>query len=376
METPELYFDIAATTPIDKEVASLVNTVNIENYGNPSSIHSIGQKSHNIIERSRLSISNILNCKTSEIIFTSGGSESNNIVLKGILSKGDHLITSTYEHPSILSLAKKIETEGIEITFIKPDENGVIEPDKIQSAIKENTKLISIMYVNNELGTINPIQDIGNLAHKYNILFHSDAVQFIGKDKLNISDIKIDFLSMAAHKFYGPKGIGILYCKAGVIFKPLINGGGQESGLRAGTENTSSIAGMCKALEIANDNYKDIKDQILKLEKHFIGLLEHSNIDHRINGLNRLTGIMNITFFGVQGNSLLMNLDMQGIAISYGSACSSGSSSAPQALIETGMSENEARCSVRISIGKMIEEDDINRLFLSIENIINRIQKK
>ena len=376
METPELYFDIAATTPIDKEVASLVNTVNIENYGNPSSIHSIGQKSHNIIERSRLSISNILNCKTSEIIFTSGGSESNNIVLKGILSKGDHLITSTYEHPSILSLAKKIETEGIEITFIKPDENGVIEPDKIQSAIKENTKLISIMYVNNELGTINPIQDIGNLAHKYNILFHSDAVQFIGKDKLNISDIKIDFLSMAAHKFYGPKGIGALYCKAGVIFKPLINGGGQESGLRAGTENTSSIAGMCKALEIANDNYKDIKDRILKLEKHFIGLLEHSNIDYRINGLNRLTGIMNITFFGVQGNSLLMNLDMQGIAISYGSACSSGSSSAPQALIETGMPENEARCSVRISIGKMIEEDDINRLFTSIENIINRIQKK
>ncbi len=232
------------------------------------------------------------------------------------------------------------------------------------------------MYVNNELGTINPIQDIGNLAHKYNILFHSDAVQFIGKDKLNISDIKIDFLSMAAHKFYGPKGIGALYCKAGVIFKPLINGGGQENGLRAGTENTSSIAGMCKALEIANDNYKDIKDRILKLEKHFIGLLEHSNIGYRINGLNRLTGIMNITFFGVEGNSLLMNLDMQGIAISYGSACSSGSSSVPQALIETEMPENEARCSVRISIGKMIEEDDINRLFTSIENIINRIQKK
>ena len=372
----QLYFDIAATTPMDQTVIDVVNKVNIENFGNPSSIHSIGQKSHNIIERSRLSISNILNCRASEIIFTSGGSESNNIVLKGILSKGDHLITSTYEHPSILNLAKQMEDEEIEVTFVKPNESGIIDSDKIESAIKQNTKLISIMYVNNELGTINPIKTIGEIAHKHNILFHSDAVQFIGKEKLDLSDIKIDFLSMGAHKFYGPKGIGALYCKNGIVFKPLIEGGGQENGLRAGTENISSIAGMCKALEIANDNYQDITERILKLEKHFIDLLEQSNIGYRINGLNRLTGIMNITFFGVGGHNLLMNLDMEGIAISYGSACSSGSATVPQALIETGMPSDEARCSVRISIGKMITKNDINKLFISIKNIINRMQKK
>ena len=376
MENSNLYFDTAATTPIDREVAQLINKINLENFGNPSSIHSMGQKSHNIIERARLSIANILNCKASEIIFTSGGSESNNIVLKGILSKGDHLITSTYEHPSILNLAEQMSENEIEITFIKPNKNGTIDTDKIESAIKQNTKLISIMYVNNELGTINPIQAIGDIAHKHNILFHSDAVQFIGKEKLDIDNLKIDFLSMCGHKFYGPKGIGALYCKNGIRFKPLIDGGGQENGLRAGTENISSIAGMCKALEIANNNYKNIKEKISKLEKHFIDLLEHSNIDYRINGADRLTGIMNITFFGVEGHNLLMNLDMEGIAISYGSACSSGSTNAPQALIETGMPENEARCSVRISIGKMIVENDINRLFISIENIINRIQKK
>jgi len=376
MSREQLYFDIAATTPLDKDVAILINEINIKNFGNPSSVHSIGQKSHNIIERSRLSISNILNCKASEIIFTSGGSESNNIVLKGILSKGDHLITTTYEHPSVLNLAKEMLNEGIEVTFIKPNNSGIINVDNIKSAIKKNTKLISIMYVNNELGTINPIQTIGDIAHKNNILFHSDAVQFIGKERLDVDNLKIDFLSMCAHKFYGPKGVGGLYCKNGIRFKPLIDGAGQENGLRAGTENISSIAGMCKALEIANDNYKKIKEKISELEKHFIDLLEHSNIDYRINGLARLTGIMNITFFGVEGHNLLMNLDMEGIAISYGSACSSGSTNAPQALIETGMPENEARCSVRISIGKMIVENDINRLFISIENIINRIQKK
>ena len=177
MENLNLYFDTAATTPIDREVAKLINKINLENFGKPSSIHSMGQKSHNIIERSRLSISNILNCKASEIIFTSGGSESNNIVLKGILSKGDHLITSTYEHPSILNLAEQMLENEIEVTFIKPNKNGIIDEDKIESAIKQNTKLISIMYVNNELGTMNPIQDIGSLADQHNILFHSDAVQ-------------------------------------------------------------------------------------------------------------------------------------------------------------------------------------------------------
>tara|TARA_B100000579_G_scaffold76316_1_gene59059 strand:- start:15778 stop:16911 length:1134 start_codon:yes stop_codon:yes gene_type:complete len=370
----QLYFDIAATTPMDSAVADIMHKTNIENYGNPSSMHMLGQKSHNIVERSRTSIAKILNCKTSEIIFTSGGSESNNIILKGVLKKGDHLITSSYEHPSVLNLAKNLEENGIEVSFVKPNKDGSIDVKDIESEIKENTKLVSIMYVNNELGTINPIKEIGDIAHKNKILFHSDAVQFIGKENLDLSTIKIDFATICAHKFYGPKGIGGFYCKSGITLTPLIDGGGQESGLRSGTENISSILGMAKALEISNDNHDTNKRQILKLESYFIELLKQSNIDYRINGKNRLSGILNITFFGVEGHGLLMNLDMQGIAISYGSACSSGSANAPQALIEIGMEENEARCSVRISIGKMIVKDDIDKLFISIKNIIDRVK--
>ena len=370
-----IYFDIAATTPLDNQVLELMHTINSNYYGNPSSIHQLGQKSHNLIEKSRISIANILNCKTSEIIFTSGGSESNNLVLRGLLNKGDHFITSSYEHPSILSLAKDLEKNEIEVSFVKPNHNGVIDVLELGKKIKSNTKLISIMYVNNELGTINPIEDISRFTKEKNILFHTDAVQIAGKKNIDLKSSNIDLMSIGAHKFYGPKGIGLLYIRQGINIKPIISGGGQESGIRAGTENLSFIAGMELALKIACDKLDINNNKILNLENYFIDRLNKYKINYRINGVKRLPGFLNITFFNVDGNSLLMNLDMNNIAISFGSACASGSTSSPLALLEMGMPDNEAKCTVRISIGKFITKNNIDKLANTINKIISRIKK-
>ena len=368
----QIYFDVAATTPVDKEVINLINSINLNYFGNPSSIHQHGQKSHNLIEKSRISIAKSINCNPSEIIFTSGGSESNNLVLKGVLNSGDHLITSSYEHPSILTLAKSIEKKGIEVTYLKPEKTGLINLESIEKNIKSNTKLISIMYVNNEIGTINPINEISKIAHNNNIFFHTDAVQVIGKKTVSIKNI--DFMSVGAHKFYGPKGIGFLYAKKGTIINPIIEGGGQENGFRAGTENLSFIAGMDLALKKSLQNLSDNQNKILRLEQLFLKKLDQEKINYRINGQNRLSGFLNITFHGIDGNNLLINLDMKNISISYGSACSSGTSKPPLALLEIGIPENEAKSSVRISIGKFINETQITGLIIALKNIIERIK--
>ncbi len=367
----QIYFDVAATTPVDEEVINLINKINLNYFGNPSSIHRHGQKSHNLIEKSRISIANSINCNPSEIIFTSGGSESNNLVLKGVLNAGDHLITSSYEHPSILSLAKSIEKKGIEVTYIQPEKTGLINIESIEKNIKSNTKLISIMYVNNEIGTINPINQISQIAQDHNIFFHTDAVQIIGKKIVSVKNI--DFMSVGAHKFYGPKGIGFLYAKKGAIINPIIEGGGQENGFRAGTENLSFIAGMDLALKKSIQNISKNQHKIVELENLFLKKLDQEKINYRINGKNRLPGFLNITFYGIDGNNLLINLDMKNISISYGSACSSGTSKPPIALLEIGMPKNEAKSSVRISIGKFINETQITELIIALKNIIERI---
>lgn len=367
----QIYFDVAATTPVDEEVINLINKINLNYFGNPSSIHQHGQKSHNLIEKSRISIANSINCNPSEIIFTSGGSESNNLVLKGVLNAGDHLITSSYEHPSILALAKSIEKKGIEVTYIQPEKTGLINIESIEKNIKSNTKLISIMYVNNEIGTINPINEISQIAQNHNIFFHTDAVQIIGKKTVSVKNI--DFMSVGAHKFYGPKGIGFLYAKKGTIINPIIEGGGQENGFRAGTENLSFIAGMDLALKKSIQNISKNQRKIVELEKLFLKKLDQEKINYRINGESRLPGFLNITFHGIDGNNLLINLDMKNISISYGSACSSGTSKPPLALLEIGMPKNEAKSSVRISIGKFINETQITELIIALKNIIERI---
>tara|TARA_B100002052_G_scaffold213465_1_gene195365 strand:+ start:215 stop:1348 length:1134 start_codon:yes stop_codon:yes gene_type:complete len=364
-----IYFDVAATTPIDLKVIDIMNEINSKYFGNPSSIHFFGQKTHNIIEKSRKLFSEYLGCLPSEIVFTSGGTESNNIALNGILNPGDHFITSSYEHPAILNVAKNLELKGINVTYVKPCSNGIISASQIKEEICDKTRLVSIMALNNELGTINPIHEISEICKSNNVLFHSDAVQLIGKRKFDLID-SIDLLSIGAHKFYGPKGIGALYIKKGTVLNPFIIGGGQENGFRPGTENIALIAGMTEALKISYEDYNKNCEHIQKLENLFFSELDKTAIQYNVNGSPRLSGIINITFDNFDGQTLLMNLDMNGIAISYGSACSSGTSKPSSALLEIGLNEQKAKNTVRISIGKFINDDDIKYLVATLEKII------
>ena len=367
-----IYFDVASTTPVNSVVLDKMHEINKNYFGNSSSIHQIGQKAHNLIERSRKNIASLLGCLESEIIFTSGGTESNNMALRGILSHNDHFITSTYEHPSILNVAKSVEKKGVEVTYIKPNKHGIIEIDDIKNAIKKNTKLISIMFLNNELGSINPIEEISLLCNHKSISFHTDAVQYIGKGNINLENSTIDLLSLGAHKFYGPKGIGALYIKKGIDLSPVIFGGGQENGYRPGTESVSLIAGMCEALKIAFKNLDKNKSHIKHLESLFFHELDQTNISYTLNGGERMDGFLNITFHEVDGQALLMNLDMNGIAVSFGSACSSGSAKASNALLEIGLDKKSAKETIRISIGDFITEENILSIIKSINEIISK----
>ena len=369
-----IYCDIAATTPIDSKVLELMVHTQEYIFGNPSSVHIFGQEAKAVVERARIQVAESLNCNSSEIIFTSGGSESNNIVLQNTLNAGDHFITSSYEHPSILKTASHLGSKGIEVTLVLPSSDGSNDKNSVYDACKSNTKLISIMGVNNELGTLNPIKEIGEFCASNNILFHSDVVQMFGKTPLNISEFNIDFLSFAGHKIYGPKGIGVLFIRKGVTLPPLIFGGGQENNLRAGTENVDAIAGFGLASEIATSNLDDNIEHLTQIENCFLNSLQKNDVDFMLNGKNRVPGICNLTFFGISGQTLLLNLDMQGIAISFGSACSSGSVKASQTLLEIGMSEEDALNTVRISFGKPHTFEDCEKVAITIANQVKKLK--
>jgi cysteine desulfurase len=366
-----IYCDSAASTPLDENVIAEMTAISSSIFGNPSSIHKFGQETKAVIERARLSIANDLGCDLSEIIFTGSGSESNNIALLGILKEGDHLITSSYEHPAVLNIARNLEKIGVNVSYISPDNNGLIDPNHIENEIKENTKLISVMYVNNELGTINPIDEIGAIARKNNILFHTDAVQIVGKEKINLNSQNIDLLSLSAHKFYGPKGVGALYLKNGINLTTTYFGGGQEKNLRPGTENVSGIHGMAIALHKSTKELSSWIETVNEYEDMFINELSNSKIKFIINGENRLPGIINITFIDILSADLVMALDMDGYAISGGSACSSGSAKPSATLKEIGMDDEMAMRTVRISFGKNLTTQNIQGLSKSISNIIN-----
>ena len=338
MSIKRIYCDISATTPLDPQISEFLIDLNEHIYGNPSSIHREGQAAKAVVEKSRRQLANALNSTPEEIIFTSSGSESNNMVLIGVLNPGDHFITSSYEHPAILKVLPFLESKNISTTIVNPDKIGLIHPSDIEENINANTRLISIMWVNNELGTINPISEIGSIARNRNILFHSDAVQALGKIYINVDETPVDFLSMSAHKLYGPKGIGALYKRGGSKLEPLIHGGGQESNLRASTENIGGIGGFGMAAELSTSKLEENTDHILRLESYFLNLLNEQNISYTINGTKRIPGVFNITFHGVNGQDMVMQLDLSGIGISFGSACASGTVKASEMLIGMGIS--------------------------------------
>ena len=376
MGIKRIYCDISATTPLDPQISKFLIDLNEHIYGNPSSIHREGQAAKAVIEKSRRQLANALNSKSEEIIFTSSGSESNNMVLKGVLNPGDHFITSSYEHPAILKVLPFLESKNISTTIVNPDKNGLILPSDIEENINANTRLISIMWVNNELGTINPISEIGSIARNRNILFHSDAVQALGKIHINVDETPVDFLSMSAHKLYGPKGIGALYKRRGSKLEPLIHGGGQEHSLRASTENIGGIAGFGMAAELSTSKLKENTNHILRLESYFLNLLNEQNISYTINGTKRIPGVFNITFHGVNGQDLVMQLDFSGIGISFGSACTSGTVKASEMLLEMGITKEDALSTVRISFGKIHQLEDVKKVADSIGEILQSSVKE
>lgn len=375
------YFDHAATTPVNKEVLNSMLPFFSKNYGNASAIYSLGQDSRKQIEDSREKIANIIGAKPEEIYFTSCGSESDNTAIKGIaranMKKGNHIITSKIEHPAILESCKSLEKEGFEITYLNVDENGIINLEELKKSIKDTTILISIMFANNEVGTIEPIKEIGNIARENNIVFHTDAVQAMGSIKINVDELNLDSLSMSAHKFYGPKGIGALYVRKNVRFNKYIDGGHQEKNKRAGTENVPLIIGMAKALELAYSNLENNNKHLKELRDYYIQKIRDKISYIKINGdmTNRLSNNANISFRFIEGESLLLNLDLIGICASSGSACTSGSLDPSHVLLAMGISHEIAHGSLRISFGLENTREDVEFLVENLCKIVNKLRE-
>lgn len=376
-----VYFDNSATTKTDERVIEAMMPYITENYGNPSSIYKIGRENRKAVEEAREQVAKALNCESNEIYFTNGGSESDNTAIRGIAyaykNKGNHIITSKIEHPAVLETCKQLEKEGFEVSYIGVEENGIIKLDELKNAIKPTTTLISIMFANNEIGTIEPIEEIGKIAKENNIFFHTDAVQAVGNVRIDVKQLNIDALSMSGHKFYGPKGIGALYVKKGIKFEKLINGGHQERNKRAGTENVAGIVGLGKAIELAYQELDEHNKKIKELRDYYVEQVKAKIPYIRINGdeTKRLPGNSNISFRFIEGEGLLLNLDLKGICASSGSACTSGSLDPSHVLLAIGLPHEIAHGSLRISIGKYNTKEEVDYLVENLVEIIGRLRE-
>lgn len=371
-----IYFDHAATTAVAPEVKEAMEPYFCENYGNASSLYELGYKSKEAINIARVNVAKAINTKPNEIYFTSCGSESDNLAIKGVArahrQNGNHIITSRIEHPAVLNTCRQLEKEGFKVTYLDVDKNGFIDLEELKNSINSKTILVSIMFANNEVGTIEPIKKISRIVHSNNAIFHTDAVQAVGNIKIDVKEMGIDLLSMSAHKFYGPKGVGALYVRDGIDFIQLQNGGHQENDKRAGTENVAGIVGLGKAIEIANDNVMHNNGKLLNLRNYCIEQIKNRIPYIRINGdLNyRLPGNINISFLYVNGKDLVKLLAKKGICTSSGSACSSGLPQPSHVLLAMGLSEDIASSALRITLGKENTKEDIDYFVDELEKIV------
>lgn len=371
-----IYLDYNATTPIDPEVLAEMLPYLKKHFGNPSSSHVFGKAAKEGVEKAREKVAKLLGCSPTEIVFTSGGSEANNMALKGVAEalarKGNHIITSQIEHPAIINPCHYLERKGFRVTYLPVDQHAMVDPDDVKKAITSKTILITIMHANNEVGTIQPIAEIGEIARKHGILFHTDAAQTVGKIETSVKKLKVDLLSIAGHKFYAPKGVGALYVRKGLKLEPLIHGAGHESGRRAGTENVASIVGLGKAAEIARRDLKEYGEKVFNLrEKLYWGILDKIE-GVKLNGrpAERLPNTLNLSFEGIDSEDILSK--MKNFALSTGSACHAGHKEPSKVLLAMGIAPKLALGAVRFSLGKYTTKGDINQTAVAVtKSILN-----
>ena len=376
----QIYLDHAATTPVHPRVLEAMLPYFTEKFGNASSIYSMARDSRKALDDARDSVAEVLNCKPTELIFTSGGSESDNTAIKGSAfankSAGNHIITSSIEHHAVLHTCQFLEKFGFEVTYLPVDKFGVVDPAEVEKAITDRTVLVTIMLANNEVGTIEPIREISRITRAKGVTLHTDAVQAAGALDLSVDKLGVDMLSLSGHKFYGPKGVGVLYVRRGVPFLPQQQGGGQERNRRAGTENVAGIVGFAEAFKLAYDNVQSTNEHCIGLRDRLIkGVLE--SIDHvMLNGhsTERLPNNVNLAFEYVEGESILLNLDMLGIAASSGSACTSSSLEPSHVLTAMGVSVEVAHGSLRMTLGTDNSEEDIDYVISVLPGIIQKLR--
>lgn len=375
-----IYLDHSATTPIRSEVLEAMHPYFMDVFGNASSIHVFGQKAKEALENSREVVATILGASPEEVVFTSGGTEANNLAIKGGLrgnrKRGNHVITSSVEHHATLNTCRYLEREGVRVSYLPVDRHGKVDPGDVKRAITDETVLISIIHTNNEVGTIQPFEEIGDIARDRGVPLHADAVQSVGKIPVKVDDMKVDFLSLSGHKIYGPKGIGVLYLRRGVPFEPLFQGGHHEWNRRPGTENIPAIVGMAQAMKLAEEEMNEVTAKEKNLRDAFWESVQARIEGVHLNGhpIDRVPPILNVSFDFVDGESIILNLDLKGIAVSTGSACTSGSLEESHVLRAMGLPPSRAQGAVRFSLGRETTQEELDYTVGVLAETIRRLR--